>query len=178
MNVRFAEKEEIYKRRARPLLYLVKAGDNRGTGEDVVYRESGLFYIFVIAIIFACLGVLLNIGLKVQNIDYQKEVYEINEMISLENERNDRLQLEIAELKSPERIIEIAENDLDMDIADDSKVVKISSSGLENNEKIYNYMAKSESRVTGNYDSFLGTIYYVQDIVLVVSEGVLTFFIP
>jgi hypothetical protein len=29
-----------------------------------------------------------------------------------------------------------------------------------------------------NYDNLLGTIYYIQDIVLVVSESVLTFFIP
>ncbi|MEA2016339.1 MAG: cell division protein FtsL [Actinomycetota bacterium] len=178
MNVRLAEKGKEYKRRAPSLLYLVKSDDKVSAGEDVVYRESGLFYIFVIAIILTCLGILLNIGLKVQNINYRKGIYEINEMISLENERNDRLQLEIAELKSPDRIIGVAENDLNMNIADDSRVIKISSSGLENNEKIYNYMAKSESRVTGNYDSFLGTIYYVQDIVLVVSEGVLTFFIP
>jgi len=177
MNVRLAEKGKEYKRRPS-LLYLVKSDDSIGAGEDVVYRESGLFYIFVIAIILACLGLLLNIGLKVQNINYQKEIYEVNEMILMENERSDRLQLEIAELKSPERIIGVAENDLNMGIADDSRVIKISSSGLENNEKIYNYMAKSESRAAGNYDSFLGTIYYVQDIVLVVSEGVLTFFIP
>ncbi len=178
MNVRLTEKERAYKRRTQPLLYLVRADDGRIAGEDVVYRESGLFYIFVITIIFACLGILLNIGLKVQNISYQKEIYEINEMISLENERNDRLMLEIAGLKSPGRIAEFAENDLDMDIAEDSKVVRISESGIKNSEKIYNYMAKSENDVTRNYDSFLGTIYYVQDIVLVVSEGVLTFFIP
>jgi cell division protein FtsL len=178
MNVKLAEKERIYKRRTQPLLYLVRTDGSNAAGEEIVYRESGLFYIFVIAIIFTCLGILLNIGLKVQNISYQKEIYEINEMISLENERNDRLQLEIAGLKSPERIAEFAENDLNMNIADDSRIVRISESGMKNSEKIYNYMAKSENDVSGNYDSFLGTIYYVQDIVLVVSEGVLTFFIP
>ena len=100
-------------------------------------------------------------------------------MILLENERNDRLQLKISELKSPSRIIEVAESNLNMNIANDHKIIEISNSGLENNEKIYNYIAKNTNKeVAKNYDSFLGTIYYIQDIVLVVSESVLTFFIP
>ncbi|GAH12355.1 unnamed protein product, partial [marine sediment metagenome] len=125
-----------------------------------------------------CLGILLNAGLKIQSINYQKSIYEINEIISLEEERSDRLLLKISELKSPSRIIEAAKNDLNMDMAGDFRIVEISDSGLENNENIYNYISKNTTTVVKNYDSFLGTIYYIQDIVLVVSESVLTFFIP
>lgn len=178
MNLRLAEEQEIYKRRPYPLLYLVKKPDSREEKENIVYSNSGLFYIFIIVILFTCLGILLNIGLKIQGINYQKSIYEINEMISLEEERSDRLLLKISELKSPSRIIEAAKNDLNMDMAGDFKIVEISDSGLENSEKIYNYISKNTPTVVKNYDSFLGTIYYIQDIVLVVSESVLTFFIP
>jgi len=178
MNLRLAEEQEIYKRRSYPLLYLVKKSDSRKEKENIVYSNSGLFYIFIIVILFTCLGILLNIGLKIQSINYQKSIYEINEMISLEEERSDRLLLKISELKSPSRIIEAAKNDLNMDIARVLRIVEISDSGLENNEKIYNYISKNTTTVVKNYDSFLGTIYYIQDIVLVVSESVLTFFIP
>lgn len=178
MNLRLAEKQDIYRRKNQPLLYLVKTEDEDGVKENVVYTNSSLFYIFVIVIIFACLGILLNIGLKIQSINYQKDIYQINEMISLENERSDRLQLKISELKSPSRIIEVARGDLDMEVADNSEMVKISNTGLENNEKIYNYISKNTDSVAENYKGFLGTIYYIQDIVLVISESVLTFFIP
>ena len=178
MNLRLAEKKEIYRRKSYPPLYLVNTPDSGREEEKIVYSNSGLFYIFVIVIIFACLGVLLNIGLKIQSVSYQKNIYEINEMISLEDERSDRLQLKISELKSPSRIIETAKEDLNMNMADNFKLVEISDSGLENNEKIYNYISNNTNTAVKNYDSFLGTIYYIQDIVLVVSEGVLTFFIP
>ncbi|NQT66457.1 MAG: hypothetical protein HQ569_02630 [Actinobacteria bacterium] len=178
MNLRLAEEQEIYKRRSYPLLYLVKKPDIREDRENIVYSNSGLFYIFIIVILFTCLGILLNIGLKIQSINYQKSIYEINEMISLEEERSDRLLLKISELKSPSRIIEAAKNDLNMDMARDFRIVEISDSRLENSEKIYNYISKNTPTVVKNYDSFLGTIYYIQDIILVVSESVLTFFIP
>ena len=178
MNLRLAEKQEIYKRKSYPLLYLVKKPDYEERKEDIVYSNSGLFYIFIVIILFACLGVLLNIGLNFQSVNYQKSIYEINEMISLEEERSDRLLLKISELKSPSRIIEAAEGDLNMNMSDDFKIVKVSGSGIKNNEKIYNYISRDTTTVAKNYDSFLGTIYYIQDIVLVVSEGILTFFIP
>ncbi len=178
MNLRLAEEQEVYKRRSYPLLYLVKKPDSGKEKENIVYSNSGLFYIFIIVILFTCLGILLNAGLKMQSINYQKSIYEINEMISLEEERSDRLLLKISELKSPSRIIEAAKNDLNMDMAGDFRIVEISDSGLENNENIYNYISKNTTTVVKNYDSFLGTIYYIQDIVLVVSESVLTFFIP
>lgn len=179
MNIGLAEKRENYRRKSYPLLYLAKNHNDGRDEKNIIYSNRGLFYIIVVAIIFTCLGVLLNIGLKIQSVNYEKSVYKTNEMISLEEERSDRLLLRISELRSPSRIIEAAENDLNMDISGNFQVVEISDSGLKNNEKIYNYISNDiDTTAVRNYDSFLGTIYYVQDIVLVVSESVLTFFIP
>ena len=59
------------------------------------------------------------------------------------------------------------------------EIVGISGENIVNNEKIFNYISRENmTDISGNYDSLLGTIYYFQDIVLVVSESVLTFFIP
>jgi cell division protein FtsL len=127
----------------------------------------------------ACLGLLLNIGLRVQNINYQNNIYDLNEMILLEEERADRLKLEISSLKAPSRIQEAAEEKIDMDTGGEFEIVELSGQGLINNEKIYDYIARDESAgLEIDYDNLLGTIYYIQDIVLVVSESVLTFFIP
>jgi cell division protein FtsL len=179
MNLRLAEKQDIYRKENQPLLYLVKTEDEDGVKENVVYTNSALFYILVMVIVFACLGILLNIGLKIQSINYQKEIYQLNEMISLESERNDRLQLKIAELKSPSRVIEIAQNNIGMEITDNSRIIEISNAGLENNENIYSYISRNTNdNANEGYKGFLGTIYYIQDIVNVVSESVLTFFIP
>jgi len=179
MNLELAGKRENYRRKSNPLLYLVKRPDGGRAEENVIYSNRGLFYIIVIAIIFTCLGILLNIGLKIQSVSYEKSVYKINEMISMEEERSDRLLMKISELRSPSRIIEVATNDLNMSMSDDFQVFEISDSGLKNNEKIYNYISNDTgTSAVRNYDGFLGTIYYIQDIVLVVSESVLTFFIP
>jgi cell division protein FtsL len=178
MNIGLAEKQEIYRGRTKPLLYMVKTEEDGNTCRNVVYTGSGLFYIFVLIIILACTGLLLNVGLKIQGTNYQKEINEINEMILLENERADRLQLKISELKSPARIIEVAQNDLDMDISEDSLVVEISNSEFDNNAIINDYIARNTDEVATNYDGFLSTVYYIQDIAMVVSESVLTFFIP
>jgi cell division protein FtsL len=178
MNLRLAEKQDIYRKENQPLLYLVKTEDEDGVKENVVYTNNALFYILVMVIIFACLGILLNIGLKIQSINYQKEIYQLTGMISLENERSDRLQLKISELKSPSRVIEIAQSNMGMEIADNSRIIEISNTDLENNENIYSYISRNTDSSAGDYKGFLGTIYYIQDIVNVVSESVLTFFIP
>lgn len=179
MNVQLTEKSyDYHERRQVPLLYLAGKHDD-ARDDKVIYNNTGTFYVFIVVILFACLGILLNIGLRIQNVNYQKEIYNTNAMITLEEERTDRLMLEIAELKSPSRIIELAENGLEMSLSDEYQVVKVSSSGLANNEKILDYMIKDpDTSITENYDSLLGTIYYIQDIVMVVSESVLTFFIP
>jgi len=179
MNTRLAENKNIYTKEPYPLLYLVKKEYKSEARTKVKYfKDSGVFPIFLAIILFLCLGILFNIGLKIQNINYQKKIYETTEMISLENERTDRLLLKISELQSPSRIIEIAKSNLGMQMSDDMEVIKISNKGLDNNEKIFDYIVKGLPPMVENYDSFIGTIYYIQDIVMVVSESVLTFFIP
>ena len=177
MSTRTAQVHEIYKNR-RPLLYMI-GGRDKAIQRPALYGSSGLFYVSVIIILMACLGLLLNIGLRVQNINYQNNIYDLNEMILLEEERADRLRLEISSLKAPSRIQEAAEEKIDMDTGGEFEIVELSGQGLINNEKIYDYIARDESAgLEIDYDNLLGTIYYIQDIVLVVSESVLTFFIP
>ncbi len=177
MSTRSAQVHEIYKNR-RPLLYMIGSRNN-ASQRPVLYGSSGLFYVSVVIILMACLGLLLNIGLRVQNINYQNNIYDLNEMILLEEERADRLRLEISSLKAPSRIQEAAEEKIDMDTGGEFEIVELSGQGLKNNEKIYDYIARDESAgLEIDYDNLLGTIYYIQDIVLVVSESVLTFFIP
>lgn len=177
MSTRSAQVHEIYKNR-RPLLYMIGSRNN-ASQRPVLYGSSGLFYVSVVIILMACLGLLLSIGLRVQNINYQNNIYDLNEMILLEEERADRLRLEISSLKAPSRIQEAAEEKIDMDTSGEFEIVELSGQGLINNEKIYDYIARDESAgLEIDYDNLLGTIYYIQDIVLVVSESVLTFFIP
>jgi len=177
MSLGLAEKEELNIKKSYPLLYLVK-NDSRSSKGVRLQTNGGVFFVFIIAIIFLCLGILLNFGLRVQNINYQKKIYGTNEMISIEEERTDRLLLRVSELKSPFRIINAAEDELGMEISDKMEIVKISSSNLNNSEKIYDYIVKNPTLAVENYDNFLGTIYNIRNIVMVVSESVLTFFIP
>jgi hypothetical protein len=88
------------------------------------------------------------------------------------------LNLKISELKSPARIIETAQKDLNMKISASIRVMEVSGYSLGREEKIYDYIVKNPVPEIKNYDTFLGTIYSIKDIVMVVSEGVLTFFIP
>jgi hypothetical protein len=100
-------------------------------------------------------------------------------MIAVEEDRSDRLKLEVSSLKSPSRILAAAEDDLEMQPEGRLEVVGISGDNINNNEKIFNYISRENMpAIPGNYDNLLGTIYYFQDIILVVSESVLTFFIP
>jgi len=178
MSTIAVKKKDIYKRKTYPTLYLVEQGCKDDGKNKTVYSKSAVFPIFLVVILFLCLGILFNVVLKVQSINYQNKIYETTDMISLENERADRLLLKVSELRSPARIKTIAESNLGMQMSDKLKAVKVSDSGLDNNEKIYDYIVGSQSSIMDNYDSFLGTIYHIQDIVMVVSEGILTFFIP
>ena len=87
------------------------------------------------------------------------------------------MNLKISELKSPARIIETAQKDLNMKISASIRVMEVSGYSLGREEKIYDYIVKNHVPEIKNYDTFLGTIYSIKDIVMVVSEGVLTFFI-
>ena len=177
--MRSGEARKLNNMNKPPMLYVVGGNNPTKTADKVLYGNSGLFYIVVIIILFVCLGFLLNIGLRVQNINYQKGVFELNEMISIEEDRTDRLKVEISSLRAPSRILTAAENELEMQPSSSFEVIGLSEQGIDNSEKILNFISREAKPVMmGNYDNLLGTIYYVQDIVLVVSESVLTFFIP
>ncbi len=176
MSTRLAE-ERIFNKKNYPLLYLVKDREDNRTGK-IIQSRSGVFYVMIIIVIFFSMGILLNIGLKIQAINHESRIIEVNEMISIEKERSDRLSLQISELKSPSRIAETAENKLGMNISDGIRIMKIGTGSIIHVDKVDDYIAKNPSSGIKNYDSFLGTIYSIKDIIMVVSEGVLTFFIP
>ena len=176
MNSRLAE-EKFFNRKTYPLLYFVKKQENYGE-KKVLQTRPGIFYILIIVVIFLCLGILFNIGVKSQSINYEKKILETNEMIYLEKERSDRIQLKISELKSPAKIISKAGNDLGMKISDNLKMMQVSGIKLASDAEKNNYIEKNTTVELKKYDNFLGTIYGIEDIIMVVSEGVLTFFIP
>jgi cell division protein FtsL len=175
-NLKPAE-EEIFYKKNQPLLYLVNRQEENGK-ERIIQTRSGLFYVMIIVVFFSSMAVLLNIGLKIQAINYERKIIDANELISVEKERSDRLALKVSELTSPARIITSAQQELGMQISDKIKVMEISGSGLAAQEKVLDYIANKPSAGLKGYDSFLGTINSLKDIVMVVSEGVLTFFIP
>jgi hypothetical protein len=175
-NYRPAE-EEIFYKKNQPLLYLVKRDEENGK-EKIIQTRSGFFYVMIMIVIFSSMAVLLNVALKVQTISYEKKIIDVNELTSVEKERSDRLALKISELESPARVIKSAQEELGMQISDKIKIMKISASSLGAQEKVSDYLAKKPSNSLKGYDNFLGTINSLKDIVMVVSEGVLTFFIP
>ncbi len=176
MNLRLKE-EEFYKRKTYPLLYFVKKQENYEK-KKILQTRSGVSYILIIAATFLCMGILLSIGIKVQSINYEMKILEINEMIYLEKERSDRLQLKISELISPARVISKAENELGMKISDNLRTMQVSNIELKNDPEKNTYIEENTTVELRKYDNLLGTIYGIEDIIMVISEGVLTFFIP
>ena len=171
------QEEEIFYKKNQPLLYLVNR-ENQNGKEKIIQTRSGLFYVMIVTVFFLSMATLLNVGLKIQAVNYERKIINVNELISVEKERTDRLALKVSELTSPARIITSAQDELGMQISDKIKVMEISGSGLGAQEKVMDYIANKPSDKLKEYDSFLGTINSLKDIVMVVSEGVLTFFIP
>jgi cell division protein FtsL len=175
MNSRI--KEELFKRKTYPLLYLVKKPESC-TEKKVLQTRNEMSYVLIIVIVFLSLGILLNIGVKIQSVNYEKKIFETNDMLYLEKERSDRLQLKISELKGPERIISQAENNLGMKISDNLKIMQVSEVKITGDAEKNKFIENDNDIELKKYDNFLGTIYGIEDIIMVVSEGVLTFFIP
>ena len=176
MNTRLAE-EQIFNRKSYPLLYLVKKPQKYGP-EKIIQSRSGIFYVMAVIVIFFSIAVLINIGLKIQAINYERKIIAINEIIAMEQERSDRVLLKISELKSPSRIIETAEKNLGMQISDNIMIMQVNGIKSPGAYSEVNYAAEKTSAEVQAYDSFIATVYNIRDIVMVVSEGVLTFFIP
>lgn len=177
MNTRTAEKINSTRQGSRPVLYLVDS-DLSKEKKRIIRSRTGFFFVISIAAFFVCVGMLLNIGLRIQNNNYQREILRMNEMIVLEEERTDRLQLEIAKLKNPSRIADAAFEEYGMSVSNNIEVIEIEENDIIKGEQIQEYIAKSPGFDIDRYDTFLGTIYDIRNIVMVVSESVLTFFIP
>jgi len=187
-------------------LRLIKNENKSGNKDLYLYYNSGFFPILLIIIFFLCVGVIINIGLRIQNLNYDKKIYSIEQIIGSEKERQDRLELEISQLKSPLRItgfmIENNKNPENLDLADNIGKSSGINEGKEGTEalsdtvsgdtefkkldilysKTANDFSVSEiSQAQANTGSILGAtavINNIKDILMVVSEGILTFFIP
>lgn len=193
-----------------PVLKLIKNENLNPKKDYFLYYNSGVFPILLIAILFLCVGVIINIGLRIQNMNYDKKIYSLNQIISSEKERKDRLSLKISELKSPARIaIAMNEENESKDNIDESLVNTGNDEGSKATEEgnsrtqeeksendtnlkkldiIYSKTANdailSDLQLGKNNDksfkevNLVLTIKNIKDVLMVVSEGILTFFIP
>ena len=186
-----------------PVLRLVKNDPELQKREYFLYYNSGVFPILMVIIFFLCIGVITNIGLRVQNMNYDKSIYSISQLISSEKERTDRLNLKISELKSPSRIAEKVFLTNEKDISTENTVLGelknstgqantkiIAAAGSYKNFKnldiVYSKTANDavlSSVGEDNTDSikgenFVAILKSTKNILMVVSEGILTFFIP
>ncbi|MHB1346611.1 MAG: hypothetical protein ACYCXK_03875, partial [Candidatus Humimicrobiaceae bacterium] len=151
-------------------------------------------------IFFLCTGIIINIGLRIQNMNYDKKIYSINQLISSEEARTDRLNLKISELKSPSRIADkvfLADEEGQESAASEETVNKTGTEDEKDSaSKPYRdfkdldieYSKTANDAVLtsakeDNIENFEGVklvslLKSTKDILLVVSEGILTFFIP
>jgi cell division protein FtsL len=205
-------KNEYYEE-YKPSLTLVK-NDNTVRKEReqyYLYYNSGVFPILLFVILFLCVGVIINIGMRIQNLNYDRTILNLNQAIRAEKDRSDRLNLKISQLKSPSLIasaIEIKNNSVQeaADAGQDNENAEDSSTDIEGNSQsantgtefrkldiFYSRTASSMNIAKNNYDNTykninpaentdklnLGAVAdNVREVLLVVSEGILTFFIP
>ena len=186
-----------------PVLRLIKNENEAQKKEYFLYYNSGVFPILMFVIFFLCAGIIINIGLRIQNMNYDKKIYSIDQLISSEKERTDRLNLKISELKSPSRIADevFPENENNPpDTGNTADGEEINTTGqsegkdtaaegyrdFRNLDIQYSKTANDAiiSGVEENDIENFGGVNLVsilkssKDILLVVSEGILTFFIP
>jgi cell division protein FtsL len=185
-----------------PVLRLIKNEGEIQKKEYFLYYNSGVFPILMIVIFFLCVGVIINIGMRIQNMNYDKKIYSINQLISSEKERTDRLNLKISELKSPSRIADKVFLGNEKDSNSEKTVLgeeknntgqsEIKDTALEgyrnfkNLDIVYSKTANDaivSSEEENNVKDFKGVNFVsilknAKDILMVVSEGILTFFIP
>src|SRR5450830_1201054 len=184
------------------VLRLIKNEREVQNKEYFLYYNSGVFPILMIVIFFLCVGVIINIGLRIQNMNYDKKIYSINQLISSEKERTDRLNLKISELKSPSRIADKvflgnekdnnSENTVSGEEKNNTGQIKTKDVALEgyrnfkNLDVLYSKTANDAIVSSGEEDNieeikgvnFVSILKNAKDVLMVVSEGILTFFIP
>jgi hypothetical protein len=193
---------ELIENQNEPVLRLIKNEPELHNKEYFLYYNSGVFPILMVVIFFLCIGVIINIGLRIQNMNYDKKIYSINQLISSEKERTDRLNLKISELKSPSRIADKVFFENGQEASSENSI----SGGQENNSAQLDTKntAAADYRNFKNLDivfsktandavissaaeenienikgaDFVSILKNTKNILLVVSEGILTFFIP
>ena len=197
-----ANQEQI-EYQAEPVLRLIKNEQELQKKEYFIYYNSGVFPILMVIIFFLCIGVIINIGLRIQNMNYDKKIYSINQLISSEKERTDRLNLKISELKSPSRIADqvFLENEQD-NIPENNVSAELKNNTVpaetKNIAAVYGYRnfknldivfsktandaivssAEEDNAANIKGAGFVSILKNTKNILMVVSEGILTFFIP
>jgi hypothetical protein len=203
-------KEEKIELNNKPVLRIVDSIDTNKRKDYFLYYNSGVFPIFMVIIFFLCMGVIVNIGLRIQNLNYDKKIYTISQLTASEEERFDRLSLKISELKSPSRIASNLfsyndPNNLENEGGDKTSALTDKSEtgqavlGEKKSENYINFKnldifyskTLSESLVSdqetvvnkvvdNNYKgvNLISITKNIKDVLMVVSEGILTFFIP
>jgi cell division protein FtsL len=199
--------EQEYYEETNPNLKLVK-NDNivrREREQYYLYYNSGIFPILLVIIFFLCIGIIFNIGLRIQNFSYDRTIHNLKQSINEEINRSDRLNLRISQLKSPSYVasaIEIKETvenedaeslqDISAESTPEEKVnitqfkkLDILYSQTANNLNITETELNSDGtdHDDNNNDLAKGVDFKsvfddAKDVLLVVSEGILTFFIP
>jgi ABC-type antimicrobial peptide transport system permease subunit len=195
----------------KPVLKLIRNAETSPKKDYFLYYNSGVFPILMVIIFFLCIGVIINIGLRIQNLNYDKKIYSINKLIDSEKERSDRLNLKISELKSPSRIAgDLFSENAGTNISNqkDSNSNEITAQTNKNitgqtelkNQKSINYInlknldifysktandaVISEQETNSNDNKYYKGVNLItitkniKDVLMVVSEGILTFFIP
>ena len=194
--------QEQVEYQVEPVLRLIKNEGVVQNKEYFLYYNSGVFPLLMIVIFFLCVGVIINIGLRIQNMNYDKKIYSINQLISSEKERTDRLNLKISELKSPSRIADKvflgnekdnnSENTVSGEEKNNTGQIKTKDVALEgyrnfkNLDVLYSKTANDAIVSSGEEDNieeikgvnFVSILKNAKDVLMVVSEGILTFFIP
>lgn len=159
-------------------IYLASEKRPKEREENIfLYYNSGVFPIFLTLLLLLSFVILLNIGLRMQLVSYNRQIFEYERIISLEEERTDRLNLQIAELRSPNRVIAHVDGKKAISNASFTKI-NVTSGITGIHEEIKNHSAKDDELEIRKYKSFANAIGNIRDIIMVVSESVLTFFIP
>lgn len=186
-----------------PVLRLIKNEPEAQKKEYFIYYNSGVFPILMVVIFFLCIGVIINIGLRIQNINYDKKIYSINQLVSSEKERTDRLNLKVSELKSPSRIADKvflenkqavnSENTVSGELKNNTGQTEAKNiaavDGYRNFKNLDIVFSKTANDAIvssvdeGNVKNikgvdFVSILKSTKNILMVVSEGILTFFIP
>ena len=186
-----------------PVLRLIKNEPEAQKKEYFIYYNSGVFPILMVVIFFLCIGVIINIGLRIQNINYDKKIYSINQLVSSEKERTDRLNLKVSELKSPSRIADKvflenkqavnSENTVSGELKNNTGQTEAknitAADGYRNFKNLDIVFSKTANDAIvssvdeGNVKNikgvdFVSILKSTKNILMVVSEGILTFFIP